>query len=247
MDHSPGNQTILKVFASFLNKARHRDRSSSLQTNSPLALMDPLILRLAFLCLFLFGCSRIPSEKAIYYKYKIGSNNPIDSMEFMVRSNVYSVQSENDGDVLELKFWEANSRLHISSSSCDTTVSIRLNIGEVAENNCKSLFPFLGKKLSILDLKIIQVESKKYKIYKIFNEVNSSYLNSSTIFWCEEIGVVFIKIEEGEYFELQKCNPILMSLLKQDKDFLELWPIPKLPLIPDSIGQSKKGAEAAVN
>jgi len=191
--------------------------------------MELLGLRLLVFCLLVVSCNNKEENTLAYLKYKIGNSVPLDTMKIVTKGNIYSINDQK----LNIYFNQGNQGEHIQLTAvgCDSETILDLKIGEVSDFTCGSAYPILGERISVLDIKSFFLNGTEYRIYKLFNESNDSYLKSSTTFWHRNT-IALIKVGQGEYFELKGVNPKLVKLIKEDLDFSELRPIPPTPPVP---------------
>lgn len=186
-----------------------------------------VLLTSCFIC-----CTSSLSSVRTFYKYSIGQDLAIDSMHLVIQDNSYYL----NGKSMEIRFSEYGNdeTMFIDIDGCSSESELNLIRGEEVDLGCDGIYPIIGRKVSVLDVKSFQLTETKYTIYKLFNESGDSYLNSSTTFWLIGYGVILIKLSGGKYFEVKGLNSDLLQLLKDDLDFSELWPIPELPLPPEN-------------
>lgn len=196
--------------------------------------MELLGLRLAIICLILSGCfkEKVDENTFTYYKFKIGEQNPIDSIKIIEKNDEFSIEVPKEKKFQPFVLYEKNNKLHFKSTSCNAEEEIKLQVGVELDNRCEAIVPFIGERITVLDMKFFYVENEKYEVYKISNIVGTSFLNSSTIFWLKEKGIVLITLQEGEYYELRECDRLVIDLITADKSFSELWPMAPAPPAP---------------
>lgn len=197
--------------------------------------MDFLGLRIAIICLVIMGCSTQGDRTYTFLKYKIGNPIPLDTMVVNIKRDVYCV----DYDSLKLnslncfKISANQERLHIKPEHCQVEIQIPLKVGEVRDIECEPIFPFVGERVTVLDKKVFSTGDTEYTVFKLYNEIGSSDLKSSTVFWVQNHGIAMIKLNEGEYFVVDECKPDLIKKVREDLNFSELWPIPAAPPPPN--------------
>ena len=91
----------------------------------------------------------------------------------------------------------------------------------------------MGERVTVLDKKLFSTGDTEYTVFKLYNEIGSSDLKSSTVFWVQNHGIAMIKLSEGEYFVVDNWKPDLIKKVREDLNFSELWPIPAAPPPPN--------------
>lgn len=181
------------------------------------------------LFLLLVSCNNKEDNILSYIKYKIGNSDPLDTMNIETKGDVFLI----DDQKLSINFNQSSHGefIKLTAENCDSETILDLKVGEISDFKCGSVYPILGERISVLDIKSIFLNDTEYRIYKLFNESGDSYLGSSTTFWFRNT-IALIKVGQGEYFELNGVNPQLVELIKEDLDFSELRPIPPAPPVP---------------
>jgi hypothetical protein len=144
-----------------------------------------------------------------------------------------------DSTSISFSLIEKGESLELSSLNCDMTYrSIALEKFKKSKFPCISLYPFFLESISILDIKKLLVEEKEYIIYKIHSE---TYKEHTTMYWLKGFGVIFINLDSEQYYTLKSVQTnenninwqLILNHLKEDLNFLELWPIPPPPSPPN--------------
>lgn len=182
-------------------------------------------LKIVFLCILLVSCNTNREATLTYLKFSIGKTVPIDSMNIVKTKNVYSIKDKN----IYINHNIQGESLQLQADGCMSETTLNLKIGKVVDFKCGSIYPFFGERITVLDIKSFYINDEEYRVYKLFNEIGDSYLNSSTLFLIGKNTLALILIREGEYYELKDWNPDLIKLIKEDLDFSEMWPIPPPP------------------
>jgi hypothetical protein len=152
-----------------------------------------------------------------------------------IRRDVYCVDYDRLGlDLLNcFKIDDNQERLRIKPEYCQVEMQIALKVGEVRDIECEPIFPFVGERITVLDKKAFSVGGTEYNVFKLYNEIGSSDIKSSTVFWVQNHGIAMIKLNEGEYFVVDEWKADLIKKVREDLNFSELWPIPAAPPPPN--------------
>ncbi len=193
------------------------------------------------LMLFSEGCRNAKQEELlIYMGYDRSTNEVFDTLTVICK--------EETCMLLENDFFNPGSFVMSSSKAgeilygaieCPTSTILPLKKGESVDNSCIPIPPFVGEQITILDMKSLSVRGQEFEVYKIYNDVGDSHAENSAIYWVEDIGIIYIGISGGRYYELKEkgkssaiVDAILLAL-KSEIDFSERWPIPPPPPPPD--------------
>lgn len=190
-------------------------------------------LKMLALCLVLTACKPSHISDLTYYQYKIGANTPLDSITVSIANGSYYFKDPNSNESYNFMITREGRNLVYKNLSCKEYPKISLNIGSILDHNCPPVFPFIGERITLLDAKIVVTSKKRYIIYKLYNEIGFSPSNSTTIFWEEHFGIILVIMENGVYYQIDRCDHSLMKSLKEDKEFSELWEIPSPVPPPD--------------
>jgi len=186
--------------------------------------------------LFLFlilGCATQQSRVNVYQRFLVGvgRSEALDSMDVYQNKNSFRFQY-GAKEVTSFELYSENDLLVFKSKSCPNKTIIKLEIGKTVQNQCQSIYPFIGSKITVLDYREFQVDNTNFQVYFLFNDVGDSYLYSSGLFFVKDLGVILITLYEGQYYELKGTNRELLMLIKTDDSFSKMFKIPKLPPVP---------------
>ena len=185
-------------------------------------------IHIAFFCML--GCQSSLPEDIIFYKMRLDSQLPIDSM---------LVAPNSDGAIVALPDFRAGEAsdpdtLIYNFNNCRFALPILEKIEK--KNNCVEILPFFTERATVLGKKTITYASKDYEVVKVFYETGDSYLNSSTVFIVDELGVIVVRENSTSYWKKvchDKSISGLIEKIVQDSTFSEIYPIPLPPPMPD--------------
>lgn len=196
------------------------------------------LIKFFILYIFFGGCTYDKEIAFIFQGKIIGSDEIFDSLILVTQEasgDSVLVVTKGNSFIKDNSFTllERDSKLICIFSDCST--EILLNLGTTNSNKCPSMYPFWGEWITVLDVKTIDLNTSSYKIYKLSNENENSPSTSSGVYWLKDFGIIFISLLECRYLELvdakDKSVPwkSILSEMKRDKKFSELWEIPPSP------------------
>ncbi len=178
------------------------------------------------------SCEEGSQEQLTYDLYDVGASNPSSTLTISSISDTTRVlrplliQTAIDIDTLVFEFNKCQSK-------------IPLKVGEIVDNPCVVLNPFVGERVTVLDIKDYSLQNRKITIYKLFSESGTSYANSSMMLYWRDEGIIFFSTSPDTYAQIRNINDVdgimdsLLKILKRDSSFTEIYTIPTLPPIPD--------------